>query len=117
MSAELETSELRDAVRSETLRIRDELDNVAPTKPLLDEETPPTNEYQRYVYPTLIVLPVVILVILVLASSAQMIVKVLVFALAIVSIITFYMKSEGITQLKYIMGPPKVPVVSPAQTN
>lgn len=115
MSAELETSQLRDTVRAETLRIRDELDNAVPTQPLLDEETPPPNEYQKYVYPTLIVLPVVILVILVLASSAQIMIKVLVFALAIVSIITFYMKSEGITQLKYIMGPPKAPIVLPAQ--
>ncbi|MCJ7482391.1 MAG: hypothetical protein MUO31_05435 [Thermodesulfovibrionales bacterium] len=101
--------ELAQQVTADSARVRSSMDNIEPLEP----SQPPTlgkstagadvtmPDIPTYVYPTVIVLSVVIIAIMVLASTAQTLVKIFVFILAIIAIFALYVRSQGIMQLKY----------------
>lgn len=60
------------------------------------------DKYSKYLYPTLIALPMVIVLILILASSAQMVIKIFAIIFILLSLFSFYAQQQNINILKYI---------------
>lgn len=80
-----------------------ERESVA-TPPIITPVIEPKNEMSRYLYPTLIMLPLVISAILILASQAQLVIKIITVILLIVSIVAFNMHLKNIDIAAYFTG-------------
>lgn len=76
-----------------------------------EEEQNPIVEKEKnaYLYPTLIALPLLIAIIIVIASNIQLAVKILLIGLLIISMIFFYMERKHVDLLKYIKKRPAQP--------
>jgi hypothetical protein len=73
-------------------------------EPIITPVIEPKNEMSMYLYPTLIMLPLVISAILVLVSQAQIAIKIIVVILLIISIIAFNMNLKNIDIATYFTG-------------
>jgi hypothetical protein len=86
---------------SDSAKVEQMYDELAvnPATPLVEPEN--DAEMSKYIYPTLIILPIIIVIILVLFSSAEKIIKFLVTILALITCVAFYMKQQNINIVKF----------------
>lgn len=68
----------------------------------LQEKANEFEKYSKYLYPTLITLPLIIVLILIVASTAQMGIKIFAIILVLISLIAYYGYSQNINILQYI---------------
>jgi len=98
----METDPLADAkeLREQVIASRTQ---PMPDTPIINSASN-TNErnYSKYLSPTLITLPLVIVLIVVLASSAHIAVKIIALILVVISIGFYYAERNDINLIKYV---------------
>jgi len=98
---------ISDAINLQSQYNNLERDNISSRQSLVSDDTtmpPPAgyDKYSKYLYPTLITLPIVIVLILILASSAQMVIKIFAVVFILLSLFSYYAQQQNINILKYI---------------
>ena len=88
-------SDIQSALIINKLTDMDETDNATPsktTKPIFKNGATKAGDMNRYLYPTLIVLPLIVVIILILVTAMKLSIKIILVLLLLFAFIVYFMQ-------------------------